>query len=60
MSNVISSEGVSGLKAFPFCHHLLVYELVVFACNLTFCWLSEVEEPYESRVSRTVLREVWG
>jgi hypothetical protein len=33
-------------------------ELVSTACNLY--WLYEFEEPYESRGSRTVLREVWG
>jgi len=60
MSNVISSEGVSGLMAFMFCH----LPFGVWACFISqqpsILWLSEVEKPYESRGSRTVLREVWG
>jgi len=58
MSNVISSEGVSGLKAFTLRQLLMEDELTSLACNLN--WLSEFEEPYESRGSRTVLREVRG
>ena len=53
LSNVISSEGVSGLMAFMFCHLPLEYEHVLSACNLHGCPRSK------SRMNREVHVRFW-
>jgi len=59
MSNVISSEGVSRLRA------ILIWptpfgRMSFFIMPAFLYWMYVFEEPYESRGSSAVLREVWG
>jgi len=55
MSNVIRSEGVSGLMAFMFCHLPLEYELVLSASNLQFYGCPRSK----SRMNREVHVRFW-